>query len=119
MNSSQSVIILSVLYHLICIVPHVLSSNNVSTLVGALQQCPLFCQLYHIPFVTGSTVYKLVLFFIKELLHYFQLANAKLLQLPYTLLLTANEIIRKVLATTIDTASVLPFQNLRVPLRLL
>ena len=35
MNSSQP-LFLSVLYHLIiCIVPHVLSSNNVSTLVGA------------------------------------------------------------------------------------
>jgi len=63
MNSSQS-LFLSVLYHLIiCIVPHVLSSNNVSTLVGATATVSSVCQfLYHIPLVTGSTVYKLSCF---------------------------------------------------------
>jgi len=72
MNSSQS-LFLSVLYHLIiCIVPHVLSSSNVSTLVGATATMSSVRQLYHIPLVTGSTVYTMSCFSLRSSLTSFR-----------------------------------------------
>ena len=80
MNSSHS-LFLSVLYHLIVFVLLLTlcpwSSNNVSTLVGATAKMSYVRQssvrqLYHIPLVTGSTVYKLSCFSLRSSLTSFR-----------------------------------------------